>query len=67
VLDRGFALVVGPGGATVRSAGQVKTGDALMIRVSEGDFGATVSGPGGPKSRRSLPRRSVGGEQGELL
>jgi exodeoxyribonuclease VII large subunit len=67
VLDRGFALVVGPGGATVRSANQVKTGDALMIRVAEGDFGATVSGPGGPKSRRSLPRRSPGEGQGKLL
>jgi exodeoxyribonuclease VII large subunit len=67
VLDRGFALVVGPEGATVRSADQVKTGDALMIRVKEGDFGATVSGPGGPKSRRSLPRRRTAEGQGELL
>jgi exodeoxyribonuclease VII large subunit len=67
VLDRGFALVVGPTGAAVRSADQVKTGDPLMIRVAEGDFGATVSGPGRPKSRRSLPRRSAGDGQGELL
>ncbi len=67
VLDRGFALVVGPGGATVRSAAQVKTGDALMIRVKEGDFGATVSGPGQPKSRRSLPRRVPVQGQEKLL
>ncbi|MGH6925136.1 MAG: exodeoxyribonuclease VII large subunit [Propylenella sp.] len=67
VLDRGYALVVGPGGATVRSADQVRTGDPLMIRVAEGDFGATVSGPGRPKSRRSLPRRTAGEGQGELL
>ncbi len=67
VLDRGFALVVGPGGNAVRAANQVKTGDALMVRVADGDFGATVSGPGGPKSRRSLPRRASGGEQGKLL
>ena len=67
VLERGFALVVGPGGVTVRDANQVKTGDALMIRVSEGDFGATVSGPGRPKSRRSLPRRKPAEGQGKLL
>lgn len=67
VLERGFALVVGPGGVTVRDANQVKTGDALMIRVSEGDFGATVSGPGRPKSRRSLPRKRAPEGQGKLL
>jgi exodeoxyribonuclease VII large subunit len=67
VLDRGFALVVGPAGATVRSANQVRTGDALMIRVADGDFGATVAGPGQPKSRRSLPRRPAGEGQGTLL
>jgi exodeoxyribonuclease VII large subunit len=67
VLDRGFALVVGPEGVTVRSADQVKTGDPLMIRVAKGDFGATVSGPGRPKSRRSLPRRQPAEGQGKLL
>lgn len=67
VLDRGYALVIGPGGDAVRSADQVSTGDPLMIRVAAGDFGATVSGPGRPKSRRSLPRSSTRSEQGELL
>jgi exodeoxyribonuclease VII large subunit len=67
VLDRGYALVIGPGGNAVRSADQVSTGDPLMIRVASGDFGATVSGPGRPKSRRSLPRSSVRPEQGKLF
>jgi exodeoxyribonuclease VII large subunit len=67
VLDRGYALVIGPGGEAVRSADQVSTGDPLMIRVASGDFGATVSGPGRPKSRRSLPRSSVRPEQGKLF
>src|SRR5690606_32375294 len=30
VLDRGFALVVGPDGGAVRSSAQVKTGDPLL-------------------------------------
>lgn len=66
VLDRGYALVVGPAGDAVRDADQVRTGDALMIRVAKGDFGATVSGPGRPKSRRSLPRKRAPEGQGEL-
>ncbi len=67
VLDRGYALVVGPAGDAVRDADQVRTGDPLMIRVAKGDFGATVSGPGRPKSRRSLPRKKPAEGQGKLL
>jgi exodeoxyribonuclease VII large subunit len=67
VLDRGFALVVGATGEAVRSAAQVSTGDPLTIRVSKGEIGAIVSGPGKPKSRRSLPRRVPHPDQGTLL
>jgi exodeoxyribonuclease VII large subunit len=67
VLDRGFALVVGPTGEAVRSPAQVRTGDPLAIRLSAGEIGAVVSGPGKPKSRRSLPRRVPHPDQGLLF
>jgi exodeoxyribonuclease VII large subunit len=67
VLERGFALVVGPTGEAVRSPGQVRTADPLTIRLAKGEIGAIVSGPGMPKSRRSLPRRGPHPDQGTLL
>ena len=67
VLDRGFALVVGPTGEAVRSPMQVSTGDPLTIRVAKGEIGAMVSGPGRAKTRRSLPRRAPHPDQGKLL
>ncbi len=42
-LERGYAIVRhGPSGAIVRSPRQVSAGDALAIRVAEGEFGAEV-------------------------
>jgi exodeoxyribonuclease VII large subunit len=67
VLDRGFALVVGPSGEAVRSPSEVALGDPLTIRVATGEIGAMVSGPGKPKSRRSLPRRRHDPDQGVLI
>ncbi len=42
VLSRGYAVVTQPDGAVVRKAGEVKAGDSLRVRVSEGEFGARV-------------------------
>jgi len=42
VLSRGYAIVSDAQGDIVRSASQVKTGDPLKVRVSEGEFGARV-------------------------
>jgi exodeoxyribonuclease VII large subunit len=43
-LARGYAIVRrAPGGALVRSPRDVASGDALAIRVADGEFGATVS------------------------
>jgi exodeoxyribonuclease VII large subunit len=43
-LERGYAIVRRPEcGAVVRSVRAVATGDALDIRVSDGEFGARVS------------------------
>jgi exodeoxyribonuclease VII large subunit len=44
VLARGFAVVTTPEGSLVRSVGQVSRGDPLNIRVSDGSFGAAVTG-----------------------
>jgi exodeoxyribonuclease VII large subunit len=44
VLARGFAVVQrADSGAIVRSVEQVSSGDALNVRVSDGEFGAEVS------------------------
>jgi exodeoxyribonuclease VII large subunit len=42
VLERGYAVVTTPPGAVVRRAQQVKPGDALRVRVSQGEFGVRV-------------------------
>jgi exodeoxyribonuclease VII large subunit len=44
VLRRGYALVSLPDGRRVRSTRQVKPGDDLSIRVSDGQFAAQVQG-----------------------
>ena len=42
-LDRGYAVVVGPGGELVRAADQLHTGDEVRVRVSTGHFRADVT------------------------
>ena len=42
VLNRGYAVVTTPTGAVIRRAAEVKTGDPLKVRVSEGEFGVKV-------------------------
>jgi len=42
VLARGYAVVTSPSGQVVRSVGQVQPGDALRVRVSDGEFEATA-------------------------
>lgn len=44
VLQRGYAICRLPDGTVVRSVQQVQVGDALRIRVSDGDVGADVVG-----------------------
>ncbi|GLY28596.1 exodeoxyribonuclease VII large subunit [Kineosporia sp. NBRC 101731] len=39
-MERGYAVVSGPGGQVVRSAGEISPGDPLRIRVHEGEFAA---------------------------
>jgi exodeoxyribonuclease VII large subunit len=42
-LARGYAIVQWGDGALVRATGDVNAGDALRIRVADGEFGVTVS------------------------
>ncbi len=43
VLNRGYAIVSKPGGQVVRQASEVESGEALNVRVSEGEFGVRVT------------------------
>ncbi len=43
VLKRGYAVVTHPNGAVVSKAREVKEGEALRVRVGEGEFGVRVS------------------------
>jgi exodeoxyribonuclease VII large subunit len=42
VLERGYALVRGRGGSTIRSSGDVEPGEALQIRLRDGTVAAVV-------------------------
>jgi len=44
VLDRGYAIVSMPDGQLVRRTTQVRKGDELDVRVSDGTFGVRVDG-----------------------
>jgi exodeoxyribonuclease VII large subunit len=65
VLERGFALVLDGAGRTVRTPAQVAAGDALAIRLAEGEIGATVTGE--RRARRGEKRPATGLGQGSLF
>lgn len=44
-LKRGYAIVQRPGESVVRAAAEVKEGDELLIRLSDGRLSATAGGP----------------------
>ncbi|HYO47833.1 MAG TPA: exodeoxyribonuclease VII large subunit [Gemmatimonadota bacterium] len=43
ILDRGYAVVTGPGGAVLREAAGVEVGDRLRVRLAGGGLGAQVT------------------------
>ncbi len=43
VLSRGYAIVTQSDGSVVSSIAQVAAGDALNVRVADGEFGVTVT------------------------
>ncbi|RYE71708.1 MAG: exodeoxyribonuclease VII large subunit, partial [Hyphomicrobiales bacterium] len=62
VLARGFALVTDSDGYIVRSEGQVRPGEQLVVQVAEGEFGATVSGAPAVR-KKPRPPRDDGGQE----
>ena len=72
VLDRGFALVEGPGGPVTRAEG-LAAGTDVAIRFSDGAVGARVTGGGPPREKpkpKTASRRTkkdADGRQGSLL
>jgi len=49
VLDRGYALVLTPEGALIRSAAQLAPGDKVRTRLADGEFISSVESTGIPK------------------
>lgn len=43
VLNRGYALVVGPGGRVVTRTGNLSVGDALSVHLTDGEVRSTVT------------------------
>jgi exodeoxyribonuclease VII large subunit len=60
VLDRGYALVLSPEGALIRSTAQVAPGQLVSTRLADGEFASRVESttqkPPTPKSRGRKPR-----------
>jgi exodeoxyribonuclease VII large subunit len=81
VLKRGFALVLRPDGSLVRTAAGVPGGEALRLRLADGEIAATANGtpPAGtsdpvggapddkPARPRVVRRKAAGGDQGTLF
>lgn len=72
VLDRGFALVAGPGGKPVASAAALRLGDAVDLRFADGAAQAAITDIGGaaprnrPASGKPQPK-APDERQGKLL
>ncbi len=60
MLDRGFALIVDDQGHIVRSKAAVRPGQLLAVEVSDGQFGAAVSGAPVSRKRPPPPQRRPG-------
>jgi len=67
VLDRGYALVLSPEGALIRSTKQIAAGDRLTTRLAHGTFASSVESitadPGAAGAKRMLSR----GKRGKKL
>ncbi|MGP1276232.1 MAG: exodeoxyribonuclease VII large subunit [Caulobacterales bacterium] len=54
-LERGFAIIQDGQGKLVRSADALKAGDAVTLRLHDGQRGAVIDGPGDAPPRPSKP------------
>jgi exodeoxyribonuclease VII large subunit len=65
VLRRGYSVTIGPGGALVRSTGDVRPGDTVHTRLADGSFASVVqAGPGAHAPVRSARRAARVARQG---
>jgi hypothetical protein len=55
VLKRGYSVTLSASGQPVRSVADVRAGDQVRTRVSDGEFTSTVGG----STRQGLPPASV--------
>lgn len=67
VLERGFALVIGPDGHPVSTVAAAIPGSVLDIEVKDGRFGAVVSGTASVTSKKAAPRPAKSSKQGSLF
>ncbi|MGE0338308.1 MAG: exodeoxyribonuclease VII large subunit [Xanthobacteraceae bacterium] len=67
VLERGFALVLGPDGRPVRSVAAATPGMALEIEVRDGRFRAAVAGTAPLAPKKTPPSSAKAGRQGSLF
>ena len=65
ILDRGFAIVTDSQDRIVKSAGQVRPGEELLIEVAEGKIGVSVGGA--PRSTRKVKPPPGESNQGSLF
>ena len=58
VLDRGYALVIGPDGSIVKSVAQLEAGGAVITRISDGSFTSRITdiAPGKSKPEENEDR-----------
>lgn len=67
VLERGYAMVIGPDGP-VTSVAQLQAGDGIEIALADGKVGAHIDGGTGAPSRKSAPKSNApSGRQGNLF
>ena len=57
VLDRGYALVQGPDGTVIRSAGQLALGDRMTTRLSDGVFVSRVEETSGAAQKKRSKKK----------
>ncbi|MGA9426822.1 MAG: exodeoxyribonuclease VII large subunit, partial [Terracidiphilus sp.] len=55
VLDRGYALVLDPNGALIRSAAQVHRGDQITTRLADGALTSRVESTSSKQSGKRKP------------
>jgi exodeoxyribonuclease VII large subunit len=67
ILQRGFALVLNQQGLPVKNIDMVEAGDALVVQVSDGRFGAVVTNGTAPPKLAKLDKKSSATNQNDLF